>query len=218
MRIALFVTAVIALALGFSMRPELAGSTTMWLGLGVPYVLLAGLALYFLYKEDTLSDRLRLRGGDATIGILLAGVLLGGAWAVKTYMTPPASPQAAWLFHISLQLGNMQRSSLALAAVFVLAVSEEIVWRGLVLDALAEKVGDRRAWPIAAGLYGAAHVPTLFTLAAPDAGPNPLLAIAAFGCGLFWTFAASRLGRLPPVLISHVVFSYFAPVLLLPPF
>ena len=218
MRLSLLVTAVIGLALGYSMRPSVAGSITMWLSLTVPYVALAGLAVYLMYKEGTLADRLRLRGGDATIGILLAGVLLCGAWVVKTYMTPPASPQAAWLFHISLQLGNMQRSSFALATVFVLAVAEEVVWRGLVLDSLMETFGERRAWPAAAGLYGLAHVATLFTLAAPGAGPNPLLAVAALGCGLFWTFAASRLRRLPPVLISHVVFSYFAPVLLLPPF
>ena len=95
---------------------------------------------------------------------------------------------------------------------------EELTWRGLVLSALTADLGNRRAWPIAAVAYGAAHVPTLFTLADPTVGPNPLIVFAALGCGLVWSFVASVLGRLPPVIVSHAVFSYFALAVLLPRF
>ena len=54
-------------------------------------------------------------------------------------------------------------------------------------------------------------------LADPTAGPNPLLVVAALGCGLFWSFTASILGRLPPVIISHMVFTYFVSVQFHPP-
>jgi hypothetical protein len=65
-------------------------------------------------------------------------------------------------------------------------------------------------------LYALAHVPTVFTLADPIVGPNPLLAVAALGAGLVWSFAAAQFGRLPPVIVSHAVFSYFAITMLLP--
>jgi len=58
----------------------------------------------------------------------------------------------------------------------------------------------------------------MFVLADPEMGINPLLAIAAFGCGLVWSLTASLAGRLPPVIVSHAVFSYFAVTMLLPKF
>jgi hypothetical protein len=61
-------------------------------------------------------------------------------------------------------------------------------------------------------LYGGATIPTAFGLYHPDAGLNPLLVIAALGCGLVWSFMAARLGRLPPVILSHMTFTYFSAV------
>jgi hypothetical protein len=75
---------------------------------------------------------------------------------------------------------------------------------------VSERFGTRRGWPIATLLYGLAAVPTAFGLADPQAGLNPLLVIAAVGCGLFWSFMAMMVGRLPPVIISHAAFSYFS--------
>ena len=80
----------------------------------------------------------------------------------------------------------------------------------MVLHQLTERLGPRRAWPLAALLYALSVAPTIFTLADPIAGPNPLLFIAALGCGIFWTFIASRTNRLPPSIISHVAFTYFS--------
>jgi hypothetical protein len=42
------------------------------------------------------------------------------------------------------------------------------------------------------------------------AGKNPLLFVAALGCGIFWSFLASVTNRLPPVIISHVAITYFS--------
>jgi hypothetical protein len=38
---------------------------------------------------------------------------------------------------------------------------------------------------------------------------NPLLVTAAVGCGLVWSFLAAQVGRLTPVMISHMAFTYF---------
>jgi membrane protease YdiL (CAAX protease family) len=77
-------------------------------------------------------------------------------------------------------------------------------------------VGTRRAWPLTAVLYALAHSPTVVLLAAPPAGANPVLLLAAAGCGLVWSFLASVTGRLPAVIVSHAVFSYFAFAMLVP--
>jgi hypothetical protein len=57
--------------------------------------------------------------------------------------------------------------------------------------------------------YGASMLPTLWLLRDPDAGLNPLLITAAVGCGLIWSFLAAQFGRLAPVIISHMAFTYF---------
>jgi CAAX protease family protein len=85
---------------------------------------------------------------------------------------------------------------------------EELSWRGLVYSILEERMGTRRAWPATAVLYAAAHLPTLILLRAPFAGPNPLLVIAALGCGLIWGLLVARTGRLPVAIASHALFTW----------
>jgi drug/metabolite transporter (DMT)-like permease len=65
---------------------------------------------------------------------------------------------------------------------------------------------------LAALLYAGAHLPTLITLSDPTAGPNPLIVMAALACGIVWSFAAVILKRLPPVIFSHMAFTYFTAV------
>jgi membrane protease YdiL (CAAX protease family) len=63
---------------------------------------------------------------------------------------------------------------------------------------------------LAALLYSLAHVPSVYTMRATDAGLNPLLVMAALGCGLGWAFMVRMFGRLPPAMVSHAVFTYFS--------
>jgi hypothetical protein len=147
--------------------------------------------------------------------VILAAALLLLSWAVRLVVAPAGSIRQAWLFRIYLQIGDsesIKRSALLTVLILVIAACEELVWRGMVLTLLAERVGVRRAWPLAALVYSASLIPTAFGLADPAAGPNPLLLIAGLGCGLVWSFAAAKLGRLMPVIFSHMVFSYFSAV------
>jgi membrane protease YdiL (CAAX protease family) len=57
-------------------------------------------------------------------------------------------------------------------------------------------------------LYAIAHVPTLWALKDINAGPNPVLVMAALGCGLVWGYMARRFERLVPGMISHVLFDW----------
>jgi uncharacterized protein len=219
MRRVALVWVVAAGATAFALRPALAGSTAMWLILGVPYLLLAGLATHGMWQAGTL-DRLRPRWGDLTVGVLVAVVLMFGAWGTRSLVVPLGTDRQAWLWHVYLQLGPsdaIQHSAALTLAILSIATLEELVWRGMVLSRLELRFGQRRAWIFSALLYASVNLPTAFTLADPMAGPNPLLVMAALGCGMFWGFAASLQKRLPPVAISHAVFAYFMAVQFRPP-
>jgi len=198
--------------IAFSFSEARAGSPWFWVGVSVPYVLLVGLALHKMWDEDTLFDLLTPRWGDLSIGAVSMTGLLFASWAARRVLSPLGSPRQAWLFRVYLQLGNpehLQRSTGYTLLILAICIAEEIVWRGMVLGELTQRFGRRAALPLSALAYGFATLPTLWLLRDPIAGPNPLFITAAIGCGLVWSFLAAQLGRLTPVMISHMAFTYF---------
>jgi uncharacterized protein len=213
MRWVLLVVAAILAAVSFSFRPVVAGSTTFWLGIAIPYLALAALAVYALWDDGTLLEKLAPRWGDLSIGALSAMALLFASWLVRTYVAPPPSPRQAWLLRIYLQIGDaeqIQRSLALTGLVLAVPLLEEIVWRGFVLTRLEGVVGRRGAPPLSALLYALSVVPTVWLLRDPVAGPNPLLVLGAFGCGIVWAYTVVLTRRLPPVIFSHMAFTYFS--------
>lgn len=213
MRRTIFAFVLATAGMAFAFRPAAAASWQFWAGIGVPYLILTLVALHKLWDDGTLIDVLQPRWGDLSIGVLTAALLLGSSWAVRTLWVPPGTVRQGWLFQIYGQVGDpeqIQRSLVFTLLIIAIAVAEEIVWRGMVLSELSARFGLRRGWPLTALLYGATALPTVFTLAVPGAGPNPLLFIAALGCGIVWSFAASLSGRVPPVAFSHIAFTYFS--------
>jgi membrane protease YdiL (CAAX protease family) len=203
------VVAVLAGAIAFAFRPGFAGSPTMWLAIGLPYLLLTGLGLVQLARRERLTALLGYRRGDPSIGILVGLGLLAAAWFFARQWLHPGTGARAWLFSIFLLAGDPAwvPGSLLL---FATAICEEVVWRGWLQLELRDLLGPRRGWVACALLYAAVHAPTLFTLQDATAGKNPLLLIAALGGGLCGSFLVERTGRLLPGLIAHGVFSYFA--------
>ena len=203
------VVAVLTGAVAYAFRPGLAGSPSMWLAIGVPYLLLAGLGLVQLARRERLTGLLGYRRGDPSIGILVGLGLLAAAWLFARQWLHAGASARAWLFSVFLLAGDPAwvPGSLLL---FAIAICEEVVWRGWVQLELRDLLGPRRAWIACGLLYGAAHAPTLFTLEDATAGKNPLLLIAAVAGGLCWSFLVERTGRLLPGLIAHGVFTYFA--------
>jgi membrane protease YdiL (CAAX protease family) len=206
---ALFVLVVIAAAVAYAFRLPLAGSPSMWLGIGLPYLALTLIGLVRLRQKQLLRTFLRFRPGDPSLGILLGLALLGGAWLFARLVLPAGAVERAWLLRVFLIAGDSSGIT-TVALLLAIVVCEEVVWRGWVQTELRETLGPRRAWAAGAVLYAAAHLPTLFTLQDPAAGKNPLLVLAALGCGLCWGFLAERSGRLMPGLFAHAVFSYLA--------
>ncbi len=198
--------------MAYGFRDAAAGTPQFWLGVALPYVPLVALALHQMWQDGTLVDRLTPRWGDLSIGAVSMIVLLFASWAARRVLSPAGSARQAWLFHIYLQLGNpehLQRSTAYTLLILLLCAAEEIVWRGMVLGDLSARFGRRAALPLSALAYGVAALPTLWLLRDPSAGLNPLLVTAAVGCGLVWSFLAAQLGRLAPVVISHMAFTYF---------
>lgn len=213
MKLTLLTVAVITCAMAFAFRLEVAATPWFWLSLGVPYLLLAGLALYRLWDEGALLDVLAPRWGDFSVGFAAAAVLLLASWGARAVLAPVGSTRISWLLRIYAQVGNtdaVQRSVPYTLALLLIVICEELVWRSLVLDELTARFGSRRGPPLSALCYGVTALPTLFTLRDPLAGYNPLLVTAALGCGLVWSFLASVKGRLLPVIIAHGVFTYFS--------
>jgi uncharacterized protein len=203
------VLVVVSGAVAYAFRPAYAGSAAMWLGVGVPYLLLAVLGLVQLARRQRLSPLLGYRRGDPSLGILFGLALLLGAWLFARQWLHAGASQRAWLFSVYLLAGDPAWPPNGLLLLLVV-LCEEIVWRGWVQFELREQLGPRRAWIACALVYGVAHLATLFTLEDATAGKNPLLVLAALGCGLCWSYLAERTGRLLPGLLAHGVFSYFA--------
>lgn len=198
--------------MAYSFSEARAGSPLFWLGVSLPYVFLVALALHKMWDEGTLLEQLTPRWGDLSIGAPSMIVLLFASWAARKILCPVGTPRQAWLFRIYLQLGNpehLQRSTAYTLLILAICVAEEIVWRGMVLSELTQRFGRRAALPLSALAYGFAVLPTLWLLRDPVAGYNPLFITAAVGCGLVWSFLAGLVGRLPPVMVSHMAFTYF---------
>jgi membrane protease YdiL (CAAX protease family) len=202
-------------AVGFAVRPSASGGWSLWLGLGVPYLLLGGYALYLMHDEGTLLERVTPRGGDFTLGVLVAAGLLFASWTLRANVAPAGSPSQGWVARIYLVLGqpeDIQRSAQLTIALLIVAALQELTWRGMVQDALERQLGVRRGWLVAALLFALASAPTVFLLRDPIAGPNPLLVVAAMGCGFVWGFTTRLVRRLWPAMFSHMAFLYFSAV------
>ncbi len=202
----------IAIASHFAFDVSRAGTPAFFLIMGVPTVILAVLGVLRAKDDGLLKHWAAVRGGDFTRGFAAAAVLFGGAYAFTKVVAPPDSARASWLARLYLQLGDpsilRKNMGAVVVAIIILAVAEEIVWRGLVVSLLEEVIGSRRAWVWAAVLYSVAHAPTIWALRDPVAGANPVIVIAALGCGLVWGGMARRFERLLPGIFSHVLFDW----------
>jgi membrane protease YdiL (CAAX protease family) len=206
------IVVTIALASHFAFDVARAGTSTFFVVMAVPTVVFAVLGLLRAKDDGILKGWLAVRSGDFSRGFAAAAFLFGGSYAFMKVVAPPESIRASWLARLYLQLGDpaalRKNVAMVVAVLIVMAIAEEIVWRGLVVSLLEEKIGSRRAWVWAAVLYSVAHVPTIWALRDPVAGANPVIVLAALGCGLVWGGMARKFERLLPSVFSHVLFDW----------
>jgi membrane protease YdiL (CAAX protease family) len=141
---------------------------------------------------------------------MIAGLLYGGAMLGHLVLTPHHTPREGWIMRVYLQLGDPRGEGRELVglAVFAVAALEEIAWRGLVQRTLEEALGPLRPVAIASVLFALAHLPTVWSLGDPIAGPNPLVVLAGLGCSAVWGLLVVRTKRLLPAVLAHALFSW----------
>lgn len=225
--VAYLVSIVVAIAVGshFAFQLSLTGQPLVLLWICAPTLIIAIIGAVRahkdgdLYRRSTFDEKggsgsgwLNVRSGDFTRGFFAAALLFAGAWVFNRFVATPASGRDSWLARLYLQLGDptalRAHVPYVIAAIIIMAVADELVWRGLVTSLLEERVGSRRAWVWAAVLYALAHAPTVWALRDPVAGLNPVLPLAALACGLVWGFMARRFERLLPSIFAHVLFDW----------
>jgi membrane protease YdiL (CAAX protease family) len=209
------VVAAVTATYSFAFRPELDSAGMFFLWFGLPHALLAAYAIHALRRDGILATRLTPRFGDLSLGVVVGLLLLVASWGVRAVLVPTGTSRTLWLFMLYAKLGDpdtLQRSIVLTLSLIVITLMEELIWRGLVLERLNERLGTRFGWLAAAGLYALVSLPTVYLLRVPGVGLNPLLTFAAFGCGMVWSFLTSQAGRLLPSAISHAAFSYFSAV------
>ncbi len=179
------------------------------IGLGALYVLLGAFTVWRLKSNDEMR-LLKPRAGDFTFAALVAALLYGLAFVVHALVTSPGEPKAAWVMRVYMLLGDplSPQRYLVGAAAAVIGLLEELTWRGLVTPALERRLGLAKGNLAGVLLYAAAHIPTMWLLGDPTAGLNPLLVLASLGCGTAWSYLRWRMERLPPVLLSHALFTW----------
>ncbi len=208
--VAVAATVATFVVMNYAFSPDNAGTPGM---LGAIFGLdlaIAAVALTRLKRRGELGEKLRLARGDIWLGGMVAGLLYGGAMLGHLVLTPHHTPREAWIMRVYLQIGDPRGEGREIVggAVFLVAALEELAWRGLVQLSLEEVIGPVRAVVLASVLFALAHVPTLWLLGDPNAGPNPLIVMAGVGCSLVWGALVLRTRRLVPSLIAHALFSW----------
>jgi membrane protease YdiL (CAAX protease family) len=205
---------LVALAWSYALRTELVGTFVPYAIVAVPFAVMTAIYAVRAARAGMLAERLRPRSGDFAFGFTTAALVYAAALVGRALLVRSGSARSGWLVQIYLHFGEPSFISahilLVTLLVVIVAMLEEIAWRGYVLSVLASRIGPRAAWPVTAVLQAVSYVATVTMLRYPFAGPNPLVVFAVLGSGLLWGFVVARTQRLPVAVISHAMFSWAA--------
>jgi len=155
------------------------------------------LSLLSLILRPLAPGELRFRAADLAWGLGSAAALWLLFWlgkAVSTAIFPFASGQIGGIYH---QGAGTPLWLVALILFLLTAPCEELFWRRYVQKGLQERLGGGWGWLVACALFAGVHLPSM----------NFMLMGAAAVAGAFWGLMYWKLGRVPPVLLSHAVWS-----------
>ncbi len=181
------VLAIAVWAVIFAWRPA-----NFWLLMGAGA---GGLGLLALRIRGPFPREEGVYPRDLALGLAAAGVLyavfaLGRI--VVGRLVPVASAQIGSVYVLRSQAPWWL---IAVLLICVIAPGEELFWRGLVQWGLVRRLGPALGWAVATGIYGGVHI----------AAANPMLIVAALAAGGFWGLLYLRIGRLAPLVVSHIV-------------
>jgi membrane protease YdiL (CAAX protease family) len=167
-----------------------------WIGLwwGISGVAIGGGALALVTAGTLLVPRLRPTPATLAFGIIAGAVTVAATYALY----PVAGRLAPWLqgqTHALYGLMGGIPPAVSVAMLPLIILGEELVWRGVVQEALSRRFGPAWSVPLAATAYALAHAP---------AG-NLLLTFLCLACGLYWSALRARTGSLLVPLLSHLI-------------
>lgn len=164
----------------------------VWIGIGSSAILL-GAAVMAAGSRAGISGRLR-----PSLRLVALGVAAGGVMIVATQVLFPVLVRLLPALKIQTEelydsLGPATPRKLAVLVLVILG--EELVFRGAVQAALAQRFSAVATVVLAALAYGVGHVPV----------GSLLLPVVALCCGLYWSALRQWTGSLVPALLAHVL-------------
>lgn len=193
---------ITALLLWFIMfSPWTRHFVNFWLMMGVSAIILLTGSLFIQYKN--LPGNYDFKTYYILIGIFSAlalyVVFIVGNFAASLLFSF-ADSQISGIYDLR------QQSTLVVIGflVFLIGPAEEIFWRGVLQDAVSQRLGPLKGYLFASFLYAFAHIWAF----------NFMLFMAALVCGLFWGLIYMKYRSLWPGIISHALWDLFIFVIL----
>jgi membrane protease YdiL (CAAX protease family) len=192
--------AALALSLGWAVVFVLAVEQDRlypMLGTAAAVAVVASLAL-----SSSVRASLRPTIRDVVVGSAIGVVLVVGThlgYAVLAPHLPGLGADVARLYGVAAV------TPARLAVVILIAVAEELLWRGLLLDALQQRRWLR--WPVA-GLDVPGVLVAAVVYGAAQAGPRSAwLVVAGVGLGVVWGLMGLRSRGLWMPMVAHLVWT-----------
>jgi membrane protease YdiL (CAAX protease family) len=169
-------------------------SADVRLGIGVVAIggAVVSIALFPVLFRRLFAPSIRL----VLIGLAAAAVMIVatyGLYPILVHAMPDLELSTRDLYVNKLRVPHV--NFLELIVVCVIVVGEEILWRGVVQEAVESRLKAVWALPASAFVYAIAHAPI----------GSPLLVVVAVACGLFWSILRNRTSSLLPSLIAHLI-------------
>lgn len=179
---------VVLWATGAALTPWLGiwgGLAGTGLGLGVACVLRA---------RTRLAPLFRLTPSGLALGLLAGAVMVGSTYGLYPWVASSWTLFGSGVPPLYAAFGQARTAWVPLLLPLVV-LAEEVVWRGIVYDALRRRTGAVGAVAAAGAAYALAHAPVR----------SLVLTLVALACGLFWSALREATGSLVPSTVSHLV-------------
>jgi len=180
----LLIFAVCALTVVFSAVQD------RWMGMSIAMGITLGWGMLLASVRRRLKPSLFRIAAGLAAGAVLYGITLLALAALSRVWTDwetSARTLYAWRAgHSPFFIGT---------TLVMIVLAEEVLWRGVVARYLIGRHGRAAGIVYAAVIYALAHIATF----------NPILLIAALGCGLYWGWLAAATDDLVTPAISHLL-------------
>ncbi len=167
----------------------------VWVGIGGAAALL-GLAV-LVYERPLLRKLLAPTAGRIALGLLGALVQIAFTYTLYPVFSRFWPDLAKGTHELYVMLGATTALGPLLIIPLVI-VSEELVWRGVVQQALCERISGPLALAVGSLVYATCHL----------GAAHPLLALLALVCGLYWSAWRWATGSILVPLLAHFLWDF----------